>query len=297
MPRVLNFGSLNIDHVYQVDHFVRPGETLASRFYARHCGGKGLNQSVALANAGAQVYHAGLIGFDGIFLRERLKKSRADVRYVRECALQTGHAIIQVDRNRQNAILLDGGANQAVTPDFAREVLADFGPGDWVLLQNEISAMPQIITLAKERKLKIAFNPAPMTGTVREYPLGKIDLYILNETEAAGLAGLSDPDHPDTPRRALEKLAAEFPTATLIVTLGGKGVIAREGGTAHEVQAKKVQAVDTTAAGDTFIGFLLAAILRGSDLREALSLGTRAAALTVTRPGAADSIPLLEELS
>lgn len=288
--RILNFGSLNIDHVYAVDHFVRPGETLASLSYRRFCGGKGLNQSIALAHAGAQTFHAGMIGADGDFLRARLEQAGADTRFLRLCPTETGHAIIQVDRHSENCIILNGGANQAITAELISEVFAFFAPGDVLLLQNEISAMPEIIRAGRARGMRVVFNPAPMSPQVSGYPLELVDTFILNETEAQELSGEAEPQN------ALAALIARFPAATFVITLGKEGALCRSGAQMHTVPAPKVNAVDTTAAGDTFIGFFLAALTTGADVPAALARGCAAAAVCVTRPGAADSIPQAQEV-
>lgn len=288
--RILNFGSLNIDHVYAVDHFVRPGETLASLSYRRFCGGKGLNQSIALAHAGAQTFHAGMIGADGEFLRARLEQAGADTRFLRPCPTETGHAIIQVDRHSENCIILNGGANQAITAELVAEVFAFFAPGDVLLLQNEISAMPEIIRAGRTRGMRVVFNPAPMTPQVCGYPLDMVDTFILNETEAQELSGEAEP------QRALAGLSGRFPAATFVITLGKEGALCRSAGQTHTVPAPRVNAADTTAAGDTFIGFFLAALTAGADIPVALARGCAAAAVCVTRPGAADSIPRAHEV-
>ncbi len=293
--KILSFGSLNIDHVYQLDHFVRPGETLASRSYQRFCGGKGLNQSVALANAGADVWHAGLIGEDGAFLRERLRKSGAKVDFVRTCSTQSGHAVIQIDPKSENCIILDGGANRKVDAAFIHEVFAAFAPGDLLLLQNEINELPAILQAAHAKGMRIAFNPAPMGPEVQGYPLNLVDIFIVNEIEAAELAGRNASGELD-PEEVLRELLARFPGATIVQTLGSKGVLCRDGEETLRCPALRVKAVDTTAAGDTFAGFFLAELSRGAPVMRALKMGCAAAAITVTRPGAADSIPLLQEV-
>ena len=132
--RVVNFGSLNIDYVYRVDHFVRPGETMSAQSLQVQCGGKGLNQSVALVRAGVETWHAGLIGPEGRFLKETLARVGVHTRFVEETAGSTGHAIIQVDSNGQNSILLHDGANGRLTPEFVTAVLDQFSAGDAVLL-------------------------------------------------------------------------------------------------------------------------------------------------------------------
>ncbi len=287
---ILVFGSLNIDHVYQVERFVRPGETLASAAYRRFQGGKGANQSVALARAGAPVFHAGRVGAEGIWLREQLAAEGVNVEHVLVDDAPTGHAIIQVDRGGENAILLYGGANLMITAADVRRVLAQFGSGDWLLLQNEISAMPDILQAAAGRGLSVAFNPAPMTPDVHDYPLDGVSLFVVNRTEGAALAGA------ETPAAILEALHSRFPQAALLLTLGGDGSLYVNGAERIITEAEAVEAVDTTAAGDTFIGYFLAGLVAGQSAETALGRAAKAAAICVTRPGAAVSIPFHEEL-
>ena len=288
MGTILNFGSVNIDHVYSVPHFVRPGETLASGRYATFSGGKGFNQSTALARAGAKVAHAGMIGADGAWLRDALAADGADITHLAVRDEPTGHAVIQVDASGQNCIIICGGANRAITPQYAEEVLSHFGDGDTLLLQNEISAIPEIMRIARACGLHIVFNPAPMGPEVSGYPLDLVDLFIVNEVEAAELAGMAADSAPDAIRDALR---AKFPRADVLLTLGASGSVADIGGERVAVAAKHVKAVDTTAAGDTYIGYFLAARQRGLPLRDAMGKATEAAAICVTRAGAAPSIP------
>ena len=288
MGTILNFGSVNIDHVYSVSHFVRPGETLASERYATFSGGKGFNQSTALARAGAKVAHAGMIGADGGWLKDSLASDGADVTYLAVRDEPTGHAVIQVDASGQNCIIICGGANRAITPQYAEEVLSRFGDGDILLLQNEISAIPEIIRTSSARGLNIVFNPAPMGPEVCSYPLDLVDLFIVNEVEAAELAGATADSPPDA---VLDLLRSKFPRAGVVLTLGTAGSVADIGGERVAVAAKRVKAVDTTAAGDTYIGYFLASRQRGLSLRDAMEKATEAAAICVMHAGAAPSIP------
>ena len=288
--KILNFGSLNIDHVYGVEHFVRPGETMSSTGYRVFMGGKGSNQSIALALAGAPVVHAGKLGADGGWLKDRLAGYGVDTAFVEVVAGASGHALIQVSASGENAIILHGGANQVITAADAARVLAHFGPGDWLLLQNEISALPDIMRQAHDRGLTIAFNPAPMHADVLAYPLDLVRLFVVNEIEAAELSREQEPD------RILGAMRERYPRAATVLTLGSAGAAYAGAAGTFQVPAPKVKAVDTTAAGDTFIGYFLAESLRGLEPRRALEVACRAAALCVTRPGAADSIPRRAEV-
>ncbi len=290
MPRILNFGSLNIDHVYRVPHFVQPGETLASLDYRRFAGGKGFNQAIALARAGAPVAMAGAVGSDGAWLRDALAAEGVNTVHLRTLDLPTGHAIIQVTPQGQNCIVLHGGANRGLSAVHMADALADFGPGDLLLLQNETNALPELLRAAKARGLTICLNPAPMEPAVCDYPLEAVDLFVLNEVEAAQLVG------PHAAEALLAAVCRRFPRAEVVLTLGAAGALACAAGVTVRAAAPRVQAVDTTAAGDCFIGYLLAARLRGVDLAEALAEACIAAAISVTRPGAADSIPRRSEV-
>jgi ribokinase len=288
---ILNFGSLNIDHVYSVDHLVRPGETLGSTRYRVFMGGKGSNQSIALAYAGAQVFHAGKLGRDGVWLKDRLQQSGVNTTLVDITDGPSGHAIIQVNKEGENAIILFGGANRAITPADAVKALSHFIKGDYLLLQNEISATPEILREAARIGLRIFFNPAPMHRDVLDYPLDLVSGFIVNEIEGGELTGET------APARILAAMQRRFPDAMTVLTLGADGVMCTQAGKTVRVPAVPVKAVDTTAAGDTFIGYFLAELLRGSALKAALALACKAAAICVTRPGAADSIPKREEVA
>lgn len=289
--RVLNMGSINIDHVYGVDHFVRPGETLDGQSYKVFAGGKGFNQSVALSRAGATTLHAGRVGKEAAWLLQRLEQEGVDTRHVAMGDAATGHAIIQVVPDGENAIVLYAGANRLLTENDIASALASCSAGDVLLLQNETSAVAQAIRLGHEKGMRIVFNPAPMTADVHRYPLGLVDLFVLNETEAEELTGKTDPAAVGVRMREL------FPRAATVLTLGCKGATYFDAGATHHESALPVRAVDTTGAGDTFIGFFLAELMQSGDPARALATGCRAAAICVTRAGASDSIPLRHELA
>ncbi len=290
--QVLNFGSLNIDHVYTVEHFVAPGETLSSTAYRINAGGKGLNQSIALARAGVTTLHAGMIGQDGIFLKELLEKSGVDTENVITGNCATGHAIIQVEKSSgQNSILLYPGANMQIPADRMLDILQKMPQGSWLLLQNEINDIPYLIRNAKACGLKVAINPAPCTPEVRSYPLQLCDLIIVNEIEAAQLTASNG--RADQMAAAMAEL---FPENEIVVTLGKDGAVYRNGDQEITVPARVVKAVDTTSAGDTFTGYFLAAKLRGMDAETAMNCAALASSITVSRHGAAVSIPTANEV-
>lgn len=285
VAHILNFGSLNIDYVYRVDAFVRPGETKSSRSLIVNCGGKGLNQSIAAARAGASVYHAGLIGRDGDMLYQKLLESGVNLSLTERAEGVSGHAIIQVDDAGQNCILLYGGTNRALTLDYVERALDAFGTDGLVLLQNETNLVGEIISLVRARGLAVALNAAPANADARAYPLHELDYLIVNELEGAFLAGCEREED------ILPALRNAYPKLSVLLTLGKRGSIYAGGGAEARCGAYRVQAVDTTAAGDTFSGYFLTALLDGSSARQALELATAAAALCVRRLGAADSVP------
>ena len=288
--KILNFGSVNIDNCYQVREFVRAGETISALEVTRHAGGKGFNQSVALARAGAKVCHAGCIGEDGRFLRDMLNDAGVYTESLRVTDTPTGNAIIQVNARGDNCIILYTGANGCVTEDYADEVLARFGSDDVLLIQNEISSLPYIIEKAREKGMRIAFNPSPMNSGVSREMLGAADWLFVNQVEAAQISGAEGREN------CLRALSEMFPRTAVIMTLGGDGVVYRDDKQSLSHGIYPVSALDTTGAGDTFTGFFLAAILSGGSVEYALDTASRAAAISVTRPGAAESIPTLNEL-
>lgn len=293
MNKILNFGSLNIDYVYKLDHIVRKGETITSTALNVYSGGKGLNQSVALGKAGLRTFHAGQIGPDGMFLLDVLKKANVDVSHVRvNDMVRTGNALIQNDKDGDNCIILYPGANRAITKDLVDSVLADFGKGDYLVLQNEINCLGLIINKAHEKGMTIVLNPSPMDDHLNEIDLSKIDWFLLNEVEAAQLTG-ADPFRADELSDALKM---KFPHAKIVLTLGGSGSRYIDRDQVICQDAFHVKAVDTTAAGDTFTGFFLSGIISGRSVKDALQLASRAAAIAVSRPGAAPSIPTMEEV-
>lgn len=288
--KVLNFGSCNIDYVYHMDQFIRPGETKSCLRLDQNCGGKGLNQSIALAQAGTAVFHAGLIGTEGEFLREKMQSKGVDTSFVRVGQGAGGHAIIQVDENGQNCIILYGGTNMQITPDFIDEVLAQFDAGDILVLQNEISNIPCIMDKAFEKGLRVAFNAAPYDDAVRQYPLEKVEWLIVNEVEGGGLSGETDDE------KIARTLMTLYPDMKIMLTLGKSGCIYCSRDELIRQPACRVDAVDTTAAGDTFIGYFVRGIADGLPMEKTLKLATVASAIAVTRPGAADSVPACEEV-
>ena len=294
--KVINFGSLNIDYVYSLDHFVQKGETISSEALHIFPGGKGLNQSVALGRAGVSVSHAGAVGKDGDFLLELLKESCVNIKYIQVLeGVQTGTAIIQNDKSGDNCIILYSGANHQITKEQIANTISDFEKGDFLVLQNEINGMESIMRVAEEKGLKIVLNPSPMNEKILELPLQYVDYFVLNEVEAAQILGLDNISEKDG-EKFVRELHDAYPRAKIVLTLGAEGSIYFDGEKLYRQRAYKTEVVDTTAAGDTFSGFFIAGILRGDTLEQAMDTAARAAGIAISRPGAAPSIPKIEEV-
>lgn len=288
--KVLNFGSLNLDYVYSVDHILLGGETQTSTGMNVFCGGKGLNQSIALAKAGVPVFHAGMIGEEGGSLREALDNSGVNTEFVRQIPGKSGHTIIQVDKNGQNSILLYSGANRMLTKEFVDEVLNHFEKGDILLLQNEINLLDYIIDQAYEKEMMIILNPSPFDDYLKACDFSKISLFLLNEIEGWQVTGEKEPD------KILEKLRELYPEAKVVLTLGSEGSVYQDQQNQYRQGIFPVKAVDTTAAGDTFTGYFISSIIDGMPVPEGLKLAARASSIAVSRPGASASIPEREEV-
>lgn len=294
--KILSFGSLNIDYVYSVPHFVKKGETLSAKELNVYTGGKGLNQSIALARAGVETYQAGAIGTDGMFLLEQLKEAGVKTDLVKILDdVRTGNAIIQNDDEGDNCIVLFGGANQAITKEQVDEVFKDFTNEDYLLIQNEINELSYIVEKAKEEGMKIILNPSPMNEKLMKLPLDQIDYFILNEIEAMQILEMDKPEEIDG-KYIASLLHERFKDATIVLTLGSEGSVCISDDEYVEQSIYKVKAIDTTAAGDTYTGYFIAGILNGKTIKESMDIASKASAIAVTRQGAAPSIPVLEEV-
>lgn len=288
--KIYNIGSLNIDYVYSVDNFVLAGETKATENMNIFPGGKGLNQSIALAKAGAKVIHGAFIGDNGEFLLDTMSAAGVDISRIKKTNGSCGHAIIQVDKTGQNCILLFPGTNHALTKDYIEEFLADAEPQDILILQNETNALDIIFEVANNKKLQIVFNPSPLGDNIKKLPLEYVKWWFCNEIEGEALFGSSNP------REITENFAKKYPDSNLILTLGKSGSIFKNAECEIKQSIYEAKAVDTTAAGDTFTGFFIAAISSGKDIKTALDLASKASAIGVSRKGAAESIPTLKEV-
>lgn len=288
--KVLNLGSMNVDNVYKVDTFLLPGETKLSQELSLFCGGKGLNQSIAAVRAGNEVWHAGLIGEDGGMLLDKLKENGVNTSLIRQVPGKGGHTVIQVNSQGQNCILLYGGTNRMLTEEIIDGIFDAFGQDGAVLLQNEINLLPYVIETAHKRGLPIFFNAAPMDEQVHQCDLSLVDWLIVNEVEGQQLAG----NCPE--EEILSVLSRKYPHMSILLTLGSRGAVCLYAGKQYAIGICSVNAVDTTAAGDTFSGYFMYGVLHGLAIPDCLRLATAASALCVGRAGAADSVPLKAEV-
>ena len=283
--KILNFGSINKDFFYSVNDFVKPGETISSIRYNVKIGGKGLNQSVGISKAGQKIYHAGIINKDDTFILDKLKKWNINCENILLSNNPTGHAIIQVDNKGENSIIIHGGANHDVDIKFIKSVLSKFDSGDILVLQNEINNIKEIIDRAHHKKMKIVFNPAPFNNEILSYDLNKISTLILNQTEGEALSKEKKPDG------ILKVLNSKFNNTEIILTLGEKGSLYSFKDELVKIKAHKLDTVDTTGAGDTFIGYYVAGIASKINKKDNLNRASEAAAIATTKLGGAESIP------
>lgn len=290
MHKILNFGSLNIDKTYTVPHIVKPGETLSSLNYEEFVGGKGLNSAIAVARAGSQIYMAGAVGQDGDILLNALKESNVDTSHVAQLDALSGHAIIQIDKNGENCIVLFPGTNASITQKHIDKVLSHFNEGDYLILQNEINHLDQIISKAHAKRMIICFNPSPMTQAVLEYPLSDINWFVVNEIEVEQLLGVNEQNE------VIEAFTKKYPNASLLVTLGAKGSYCYHKGELYEQEAVKANVVDTTGAGDTFTGYFIHSISTGESIPSSLKIASIASSIAISKHGASPSIPTYKEV-
>lgn len=284
---IFNLGSINTDHFYRLPHLPAPGETLAALGYARGLGGKGANQSVAVARAGGKVCHVGAIGPEGNWMSDRMEALGVDCTHVARIETVSGHAIINTDPSGENLIVIHPGANREIPPDAMITALGDASQGDYLILQNESSLQVEAARFARERGLFVVYSAAPFDAAATQQVLPYVSLLMLNEIEAAQLCA------------ALNCSVDALPVPYVCVTMGGKGAVWRDlkAETSAEVPAYSVEVADTTGAGDTFTGYLITGLSEGMEPIDAMRLASAAAALKVTRSGTADAIPDRDEVA
>ncbi len=288
--KILSFGSCNLDYVYKLHHIVAKGETEQTSSMSIFAGGKGLNQSIAMARAGAEVYHAGCIGADGDMLLDTLKDSGVDLRYIKRVEEKNGHAIIQVSEKGENSIFLYPGSNAMITEEFADSVIAEFDRGDIIVLQNEINNLDYIIKAAYNRGMTIVLNPSPIDEKLSAMDFNMISYIVLNEIEGEHISG------QNIPEKIISQLKLKYPNLKIVLTLGDKGCMYYDGEDIYCHAAFDVKAVDTTAAGDTFMGYFVASLIAGESSAKIIEKASAASAIAVSRNGAAPSIPYSVEV-
>lgn len=312
--KILNFGSLNIDYVYNVDHILVGGETQSATDRNTYPGGKGLNQTLAFARAGSQIWHAGAIGkTDGQLLYDVLKEANVPLDYLQVLSdVPSGHTFIQVDKNGQNCILVYGGANVSQNKEHVDAALANFSEGDFLILQNEINELDYIIQQARKIGLQIVLNPSPLDEKIRHLPLDEIDYFMINEIEAAQLleinktdclsanisqAKMHSSDQDEFDQQLLDNLIKQFPNSHMVMTVGSRGAYYGSKDKQAYSPIFPVEVVDTTAAGDTFTGYFISSFAKGETAENCLRIASAASALAVSRPGAGSSIPTIDEVT
>jgi len=283
---IWNLGSINADNFYHLPHLPGPGETLAATEFSQGLGGKGANMSVAAARAAGRVMHIGAVGMDGTWAIERLLEYGVDTPHVTVTDMPTGHANISVDANGENSIVLFGGANQVLTEQMIGAALTEASPRDILLMQNETNGQEYAAETAKTLGLRVVYAAAPFDADAVAAVIEEVDLLILNAVEAEQLKYATGQDLDD------------LPVDDIIVTVGADGCnwVSNKGKKVESFAAYPVDAVDTTGAGDTFTGYLVAGLDRGMDMPDAIDLAMQAAALMVTRHGTADAIPDLKDI-
>ena len=280
---ILNFGSINIDYVYRLKTLPQAGETLSCQGFARYLGGKGINQSIAIARAGGAVKHIGAVGADGAFALAQIADMGLDTGNIRVTDTATGHAVICLDKQGENHIIIHAGANAELTHDQINSALdANLKTREtpqWVVIQNETNLTEYIAKSAKQRGLSLAYSAAPFDALACQTILPYLDILAVNETEATALS------------HAMQTPITDLKIPTLLITKGAKGAELWQNGACISVKGLPVKAIDTVGAGDTFFGSFIARLQNGTPAQEALNYAASAAALQCTRKGAATAIP------
>lgn len=283
---IFNLGSINADHIYGVPHLPRPGETLSASSFETGLGGKGINQSVAAASAGANVVHIGAVGPDGGWAIDQINGHGIDTQFISRIETPTGHAIVNVDQDGENAIVLFSGANNRQNIEQVEAALKGAVRGDILLLQNETTLQAEAAKIAHDRGLVVIYSAAPFSVESVKKVLDHVTILVMNKVESEQLCA------------GLETDLVDLSVSQIIVTKGADGAdwLCPDTGEATHAASFPVTAVDTTAAGDTFAGYFAAGLDQGLSVQAAMTLGSAAAAIKVTRKGTADAIPLRVEV-
>lgn len=288
--KIVNLGSLNLDNIYSVPHIICGGETLLAGGMTESIGGKGLNQSVAVARSGSQIYHAGMIGTGGGQLKAYLDSSGVDTSLIQSCGETQGHTVIQVDPSGQNSIIVCGGSNQKVDQKYVDQTFGHFQAGDYLMLQNEISNLDYILKSAGQRGLRIVLNASPINDDLLRLDFSSLDWLVINEIECAAISGCVNA------RDGYRTLRDRYPDIGILLTVGAEGSVSWKDGKEIVQAACPAEAIDTTGAGDTYVGYFIGCLAQGYSRRDSMRLASTAAAIAVSRRGAAPSIPTMDEV-
>lgn len=288
--KVLVFGSLNIDFIYKLEHIVMPNETIKSTTCEVSAGGKGLNQAMAFAKTGLPVYIASNLGKNGQVLADTLSSGNVDISLLNHVDEDSGEAIIQVDENGNNAIIVCGNCNEHITEEYIQSVFSHFDKGDILVIQNEINNLDLIINTAKEKGIILVFNPSPFNHVIKTLPMNKIDYLFINEVEGKQLTGYEDE------KCIIKHILKDYPEMKIVLTLGERGAVYADKSEYIYEPAKKVEVVDTVGAGDTFTGYFIYGVESGKTIKESLQMAATASSIVIGRHGAGNSIPTLNEV-
>ena len=289
--KIINFGSINFDRTYRVHRFPETGETLQTQELICGCGGKGLNQSIAISRAGGNVTHAGTIGNDGASLQREMEENGVDCAHLMHVDSEQGHAVILVNDQGDNEILVHRGSNLMMTTEYIDGILSSAQAPALVLLQNEIPHADHIIDQAHEKGFEVVFNASPVNEEmVSSVNFSHVCWLLINEVEGEQLTAASDPED------ILDYFEKKSPEMNVVLTLGTDGSVGSFHGSRFQYGSYQVPVKDTTGAGDTYTGYFLAGIAGGKAPEESMKTATLAAAVSVTRSGAASAIPMMEEV-
>lgn len=288
--KVLVFGSLNIDFIYKLEHIVMPNETIKSTTCEVLAGGKGLNQAMAFAKTGLPVYIASNLGKNGQVLADTLSSGNVDISLLNHVDEDSGEAIIQVDENGNNAIIVCGNCNEHITEEYIESVFSHFEKGDILVIQNEINNLDLIINTAKDKGIILVFNPSPFNHVIKTLPMNKIDYLFINEVEGKQLTSYDDE------KCIVEHILKDYPEMKIVLTLGERGAVYADKCEYIYEPAKKVEVVDTVGAGDTFTGYFIYGVESGKTVKESLQMAATASSIVIGRHGAGNSIPTLNEV-
>lgn len=296
--KILVIGSSNVDLIMKMDHLPEKGETVTNAVFMQVYGGKGANQAVAAARAGGKVAFVSCVGEDAYTpqMVQNYKNDGIDTRFVfQEEGVASGHALILIGQSGENIISVAPGANYRLTPQKIDEAMSLFDEAAIIVLQFEIEeeTVKRILDIAISRNIPVMWNVAPARAFDFSI-ISKVNILVLNEVEAGFLAGIPVENENDAGKAAA--ILVEKGVEKVIITMGSKGAFVSTKTEKVSVPAFKVDAVDTTAAGDTFCGALAVAIVEGKSLKESLQFGSAAAAISVTRMGAQPSAPTRAEI-